>query len=1022
MTTLTAEFKQHLANLNPAQRQAVETLDGPVMVFAGPGTGKTQVLTLRVANLIAQGLAEPEQILAVTFTNAAAVTMRQRLVKMIGSTALRVHFHTFHDFCQLVISEQPEVFPFGTGSKPLDDLEQIEILQNIIDQSDLAVLRPPGKHDYYLRAIIQAITKLKEENVSPETYDALVEQAQVRTQELFEAEQAKKHPSKTKMATWQKELDRQVDLKTIYRRYLDELKARARYDFADMILETVNVFRKYPDILAVYQEKFQYLLIDEYQDTNNSQDAIAAALASFWGEQANIFVVGDPFQSIYRFQGANLENFLSFARRYPSASVINLQTGYRCHDKTYALAHALSCEMTPLGEDWQPTGALQNYQKNTGSPALLTELPSREAELINIFVRIKKLLADGVKPEEITIIYRNNREATLMMDYASRYGVPFEIEGGQDVLATAIVEYLLDVAEFLRQLTHERASDAKLYKLLWHQSLSLDELAIIKLAQLCRERSESLLTVVLNKQHRFWKELERDGISTETAVAIQNVGEKLRHLCRTSQTQSAGATLQEVLNELGLLAWVRSQAESVKLLLELYSFLRRVSDWERSEANFDLEKMLDKISLMRQHNLKISLQDLNVHTGAISLTTAHKAKGREWAYVFIYGLNRGVWDETRGGVQIKLPEGILHEQAYDEQTAVADEEKRLFYVALTRAKVQNFLSFHTSETTDGNERTLQPADLVYWLQTQEQAGLVASAPALLDADGVNQQLETLLAPPPARNWSAATRDFLRARVAQLTMSATMLNDYLSDTQKFIEKHLLQAPQFEESVQLDFGNAMHRTLEQFLRPATSGGEALTLEQAQQIFMREWEANNVDEPDKSAWREIGLESVRLYCEQLQAAPAQVLAVERQFGTLVWHEIPLTGKIDRIDQTAPGEALVIDYKTGSQLSLNALLGKTTSVRLSEREASLPEAIRSPYKRQLLFYKLLCQLAPDFHENVNCGALHFVRQQQGKIVTRELELPEAELELLKDLIQTVWQEWQQLRFLDEPSPSLAR
>ncbi len=1014
MSNFAAKFKSELAKLNPAQKQAVDTLEGPVMVFAGPGTGKTQILTLRIANLISQGLAEPAQILALTFTTSAAANMRTRLGRMIGTAGLQVPFFTFHEFCQTVIGDHPEVFPFGEHALPLGDLERIDILQQVIDQVMPPSLRPTGAAYTYLEAISSAIQNLKAEYVTPEKYRQLLAQEKKRVDSLIDEEMARKRPRKTVITHLRVTFAKQEELADLYEHYNRLLSERHRYDFADMILQTVSVFREQPDILAQYQEKFQYLLVDEYQDTNNSQNAVLDALASFWGEQANIFVVGDPYQSIYRFQGANVENFLGFTSRYPAARVINLLTGYRCHAHTYALAHALTHEMSPLEVDGAGE-ALKSGSHLSPLPALLTACPSQQAEIINIFTRIRSLIASGTPPEQIAIIYRKNREADALLTAAAHYGIACEIEGGADVLEMETVIWILQLCRLCAHLEDRQTSDSLVYQLLWRPFWHADTLAVVKLIRLAREKRWVLWDILADRRHPAWLELAADGVSEQHLAALENVGNILKDLAAQAANLPPSQFIALLLEKSGILAWVRTRQDYLHQLTAIFTFTQAVGEWCSADPYLTLAGVLTNFDLMRQHNLHLPLQDLNARDGAIALTTAHKAKGREWDYVFIYGLNKGVWDHARAALSVKLPAGIITMQSLDDKESILDEEKRLFYVALTRARRQNFLSWHESEISAARTRQMQASDLVFFLQKQVTAGLVEEAPLLLDAAALTRELDVFLAPAPERDWGSVSRDYLQGHVKNLKLSATMLNDYLSDVNVFIERHLLGAPGEPASTPQLFGNSFHRTLERALRPQLTGADRLSLDAAKELFAADFGRAIIEKADLQAWTSLGLDSLELYYRQLATSPVMLVALERKFGDLppvYLDDIPLTGKIDRIDQLDADTGEVIDYKTGQHLTMGQLLGTTASSKLSAREQELPECIRSPYKRQLLFYKLLCERDPEFHLPIARGALHFVKSEKGKIDVRQFTLPDEEVAALADLIRQVWREIQELSF----------
>ena len=331
----TSKFQQAYKQLNPAQKQAVDTIDGPVMVVAGPGTGKTQVLTTRIANILLQTDTDPSAILALTFTDSAAKNMRQRLAKMIGKTAYYVNINTFHSFCANVIRQHPEYFPIQRDSEPLTDLERYEIHESLLNQVKLEQLKPLNAPYFFVKDIVSAISNLKREGVSPEKFEQII----ADEQQAFDHPQEKL--TKVESRRQEKNLIKWGELLALYCGYQEQLAERQRYDFDDMIALVVQAFQQEELLLLSYQEKLHYFLVDEHQDTNSSQNQVVDLLASYWGDKANIFTVGDPNQAIFRFQGASIENMLGFVDRYAQATVINLNTGYRCSQTIYNAAQTL---------------------------------------------------------------------------------------------------------------------------------------------------------------------------------------------------------------------------------------------------------------------------------------------------------------------------------------------------------------------------------------------------------------------------------------------------------------------------------------------------------------------------------------------------------------------------------------------------------------------------------------------------------------------------------------------------------
>jgi len=313
------KFERELVKLNKAQRQAVETIEGPVMVVAGPGTGKTQVVAMRIANILRQTQLGARNILALTFTEAGVTALRTRLEKLIGADAYQVTIATFHGFANQIITTFPYVFGFTTEATSVTELERLQIIDQILSSQTFTALRPLRSPTFHVPAIAQAIRVCKQEAVEPET---LIELARAQ----FQPSSAKITDAKQKLA--QRDLAINLELAEVYRQYQAALVARHLYDYEDMVLFAISAIKNNPEIRAYYQERYHYLLVDEYQDTNNSQNALVESLADFF-DNPNVFVVGDDKQAIYRFQGASVANMLHFTKKYPQMKIISLEENYR---------------------------------------------------------------------------------------------------------------------------------------------------------------------------------------------------------------------------------------------------------------------------------------------------------------------------------------------------------------------------------------------------------------------------------------------------------------------------------------------------------------------------------------------------------------------------------------------------------------------------------------------------------------------------------------------------------------------
>jgi DNA helicase-2/ATP-dependent DNA helicase PcrA len=328
-----SEFERLYNILNKEQKDAVDSIEGPVMVVAGPGTGKTQILTLRIANILRKTDIPADAILALTFTNAAAANMRKRLVSIIGSDGYNVSIFTFHSFANHIIETFPEHFGEITGRTNCSEVERIDIVRSIIKNGRFQILKPINEPYHNVPNIISAISHLKSEGITPETFFAWIKKEREKlekTEDLYHEKGAHKGKMKGKYQKMFKDLDKDEELALLYEKYQKELIEKKRFDFDDSLLTLIDTMEKDEDFLRELQEEYQYFLVDEHQDTNGAQNRILELLATFF-ETPNLFVVGDEKQAIFRFQGASLENFLYFEKKFKNVKRITLQTNYRSH-------------------------------------------------------------------------------------------------------------------------------------------------------------------------------------------------------------------------------------------------------------------------------------------------------------------------------------------------------------------------------------------------------------------------------------------------------------------------------------------------------------------------------------------------------------------------------------------------------------------------------------------------------------------------------------------------------------------
>jgi DNA helicase-2/ATP-dependent DNA helicase PcrA len=499
-------FLEAYNRLNKAQKEAVDTIEGPVMVVAGPGTGKTQILSLRIANILQKTDTAPENILALTFTESGVANMRKRLSEMVGSAAYSVVIKTFHGFANDVIKDNPENFPRIIGAKNITEVAQISIIEEIILESKLALLKPFGDTLYYTKAINSAISELKREGIAPAEFEEIIVAARrdfENISDLYHEKGAHKGKMKGAYKDLEKQINKNAELLLVYKAYEEKLVSRRQYDYNDMIMEVLKTLRQDSDLLLRLQENHQYILVDEHQDTNNAQNKILELLANFH-ENPNLFVVGDEKQSIFKFQGASLENFFYFKNLYPSAKLVTLEENYRSTQKILDSAHSLLPSEKKL----------KSNRADTEKNIHFYTLSNDDEENYFVSESIGQKIKEGVNPREIAVLYRNNRDAFSVADMLSRFGVSFVIESDQDILRDSYVKKLMTILRAVNNF----GDDDVLAEMLHLDIFEIPPIDVVRVIRSAREKKKyDLYDVIGNKDKLLDKiPLENPGKILET--------------------------------------------------------------------------------------------------------------------------------------------------------------------------------------------------------------------------------------------------------------------------------------------------------------------------------------------------------------------------------------------------------------------------------------------------------------------------------------------------------------------------
>lgn len=965
-----SNLKSSPFSLNSAQKKAVETIEGPVMVIAGPGTGKTQTLTLRIAQILKSTDTPPNGILALTFTDAAAREMRERLVQSIGPTAYYVNIQTFHSFCSSVIQGRPDIFQSMGQLEPLSDLERAGLFRHLIDTGDYRVIRPDGAPYLYIRDLVSAIANLKREGISPEKFAALL------------SENPPEDPK-------DKYHQRNLDLVKVYGDYNSELRKRNRYDFEDMISFVTSAFGQDKDLLLEHQEKFLYILVDEYQDTNAAQNSLLLHLSSYWGQNANLFVVGDDDQAIFRFQGASIENILSFHKLFKQAEIVVLSENYRSQQLILDAGRKVIArnKLSLASSLPQVEKKLRSAVNIPVEKIKVARFSSSAVELFFVAKEIQKLINGGENPEEIAVIFRNRSDGTDMADMLSRFNIPFNLEGGQDVLSRPVIEKLILLMKTIEGIRNGQEG-VDLFTLLNQPFFNCDQLDILKLS-----RFAAL------KKIKLWDALGSLPPNLNNPKSLTNVYSVLSQLQQDDAEGPFTLFFEKLLHKTGFLDWCLKSDGAIEKLNSVNSLFSEIKKLNSANHNLRLKDFLEIIALMIEQKVPIYEEDLDIKTGAVSLLTAHKAKGREFSGVFIIKAVDGKWGNNVARELIKLPAEIISNTDLSLKEKNEDE-RRLFYVALTRAKKRIIVTSAITNTLE--QRKKENIETMFLSEIPE------NLLDRIDTSGYENQakdiLKTMLKVPEPVQSTLEEKKFLKEITASFQLSPTALNTYLSCPYKFKLNNLLRAPRA-KAIPMSFGSAIHKALEVFFREFKKTKKVPSATILRSTFKLALEKEILTSMESERLLKRGLNVLEEYVSFYKDQFIPPFEVEKFFGygfsKIVLNGIPLGGKIDKIEDLDGKFARVIDYKTGAAKSRSEIEGKTGKSN-------------GDYKRQLVFYKLLADLDQTFKLTVSEAELDFVEPDRstGKFKKERFTITEAEVEELKKVIKAVWKDILDLKF----------
>jgi len=627
-----------LKNLNPAQREAVQAIEGPVLVLAGPGSGKTRVLTHRVAYLVRECGVDPYNVMAVTFTNKAAQEMMGRLHHLLGQRLQRLTIGTFHAICSRILRREAQHLNVSSDFVIYDESDQLGLVRQALQELNL------DEKMYRPQAILATISKAKNELIGPESF--------------------------VPQTYWQEVVGR------VYTRYQELLLANNAQDFDDLLMNAVHLFERQPDVLAKYQRRYLHILVDEFQDTNTAQYALVKRLA---GKNGNLFAVGDEDQSIYAFRGADFRNVHRFRSDYPAARLVLLEQNYRSTQTILDVARAV------IAHNVHRTPKALRTEKGRGLPIVVYEAYNEQEEAQYVVDQIALLVAEGTcRPGDCAIMYRTNAQSRVLEDAFVRTGLPYKLVGATRFYARREIK---DVLAYLR-LVHNPYDSVSLDRIINVPPRGIGAKTISALERWAEERKVPIYTAL---------QVLRGG-TEETALlpsyarnVLLGFSELLDELIAARERLNVLELLDLILGRSGYSTYIRDGTEEGEdrwnNILELRTVAREYLDLPSGES---LTTFLEEVALVSD------VDTFDETVNAPTLLTLHMAKGLEFPVVFIVGLEEGLFP---------------HNRSMDDPEAM-EEERRLCYVGITRAKERVYLVHAFRRTMYGESQVSVPSRFI----------------------------------------------------------------------------------------------------------------------------------------------------------------------------------------------------------------------------------------------------------------------------------------------------------------------
>ncbi len=1002
---LNEQFSLGLQKLNQSQRAAVEEIEGPVLVIAGPGTGKTEILSLRIGNILKNTDCNPANILCLTYTESGTIAMRKRLLKYIGPAAYNVHIFTFHAFCNQIIQENRNEFGFFRDLRPVTELELIDIFRELIDTipDDHPLKRLVGNRYFDLKRFQWLFDNLKRENTSIEALEEAIEKKLdlLKEDPDYVLKRASKngeigdlnYKGRKKKEKYYTTLQAAKFVST----YNQLLKKAERYDYNDMILWVLNKFTTNESLLAYYQEKYQYILVDEYQDTNGAQNEILYKICDYW-ENPNVFAVGDDDQAIFRFQGANMANIIEFINKY-NPEVIMLTHNYRSTQQVLNWSGKLieenSDRLVHHHPELNKTLIASSGHAHSSIEPMILRYQNTAQEESDIMRKILDLQTQGVALSEIAVIYRNHKQVDNLVQVLERKGVPINIRRKVNILQIPIILNLINILHYVQtEYTDPHSAEYRLFEIMHYPYFQIPPTDVAHIALAARSRRGEVKKHWRNLISNRAKLIELEIKSVDEVLALdENISRWVGHLSSITMQ----VLFERILKHGNVLKYILQSEDKIWQLQVVNTFFEFIKEETAKNPLLSLKEFLEMIDKMQEHDIALNLNKITYSEEGVHMMTAHGAKGLEFDYVFIMGVTQSIWSgKSRKGLDsFELP--------FEEDTSSGmqiQDERRLFYVAMTRAR--KHLVITTSSIADnGNDQ--EPAQFI-----EELCQKLEIEPKLTiteEDDIISFYLQVLT--PEDKQIELVDRSWIDFILQDLRISATALNKYLRCPLTFYFENILRIPSARTEY-LGFGSAVHTTLEEFFRKYQIKGSRPVKTVLIELFeksMHDYQSH-FTEKEFSDRMIFGKDVMGRYYDNYKElwGHEKKLWLEERFTHVECEGVPISGVLDKVEEYKD-YVVVVDYKTGKVENARRL-----------KKIDEPKDEDDPggdYWRQIVFYKILIDQDPTKNWDMKKGYMDFVQpNNKNEFFRKKYLVTPEEITKVKDQLVQAYQGIQNYEF----------